>query len=80
VEVFPKPPDCQFEFWLFDNAFPAPQMLEVLESVHVEGDLVGDLDLGVRVQIFDESLRPEPRISSDQVDLSLRWCLHPRLW
>ena len=44
-------------------------MLEVLESLHVKGDLVGDLDLGVRVQVFDESLRPEPRISLDLLDV-----------
>ena len=80
MEVFLEPPGCEFECWFFDNPFPAPQILEVFKSVDVECYLVGDLDLGVRVKVFDESLRPVPRISLDQVDVSLRWCLHPRLW
>jgi hypothetical protein len=71
VKVFPKPADCQFKFWLFDREFPAPQVLEVFETIDVECDLVGDLDLGVPVQSLDETLRPAPRTPSDHVDVRL---------
>jgi hypothetical protein len=58
--------------------FPAPQMLEVFKSVDVEGDVVGDLYLGVLGQVFDESLRRVAQKSSDRLNGRLLFHLRSR--